>query len=229
MSSYAAVDLGASSGRVLVGHLVAGRPPKVETSRFAYMPARVPAGSGEAGGGTLQWGVLRLWRGVLEGLRVGLLAQRGGHRADQRLDHGFRDATTRRWSGPAFAALSAATGADVAALLAPVVEPGRIAAATRRTGQRLPTDEANTVRCILDSLALGYRRAMRQASTLFGRAVDVVHIVGGGSRNALLCRLTADTVGLPVVAGPAEGTAMGNLLVQAWATGALPGGLPAIR
>lgn len=107
--------------------------------------------------------------------------------------------------------------------------PSRIAAAARRTGQQPPTDEASTVRCILDSLALGYRRAIRQASALSGRTVDVVHIVGGGSRNALLCRLTADATGLPVVAGPAEGTAMGNLLVQAWATGALPGGLPAIR
>ncbi|HZK60354.1 MAG TPA: rhamnulokinase family protein, partial [Cryobacterium sp.] len=411
MSSYAAVDLGASSGRVLVGHLVAGRLHTVETSRFANVPVPVPG----RGGSTLHWDVLRLWRGVLEGLRVaghehgpvrsvgidtwavdhGLLDADGAllgnpvHYRDDRTagvpervfarmspaEHyaltgvqvqpfntifqlgaaagtarlaaarrlllvpdllgywlsgvevteltnasttGLLDATTRRWSGPALAALSAATGADVAALLAPVVEPGsvlgplrhdlavdlglggadlvaagshdtasavaavpmdpsrsayissgtwslvgveldapvlteasraanftnelgvdgtvrylrnvaglwllaeslrawaeqgrphdlvelleaaenvpplacvvdvddpgftppgdmpsRIAAAARRTGQQPPTDEASTVRCILDSLALGYRRAIRQASELSGRTVEMVHV-----------------------------------------------------
>jgi rhamnulokinase len=464
MTSYAAVDLGASSGRVLVGHLATGRLHTVEASRFANVPVQVPGRDGS----TLHWDVLRLWRGVLEGLRAaghehgpvrsvgidtwavdyGLLDVDGTllgnpvHYRDDRTtgmpmrvfgrmpaaEHyattgvqvqpfntifqlgaaagtaqltaarrlllmpdllgywlsgaevteltnasttGLLDVTTGRWSARALAALSEATGADVVSLLAPIVEPGRvlgplrpdlaaalglggadlvavgshdtasavaavpmdptrsayissgtwslvgverpapvlteasraanftnelgvggtvrylrnvaglwllseslrawsaqghpcdlvgllaaaehapalacvvdiddpaftppgdmpgrIAGAARRTGQRPPTDEATAVRCILDSLALGYRRAIRQASALSGRTVDVVHIVGGGSRNALLCRLTADATGLPVVAGPAEGTAMGNLLVQAWATGALPGGLPAIR
>jgi len=125
--------------------------------------------------------------------------------------------------------LACVVDVDDPAFTPPGDMPSRIAAAARRTGQRPPPDEATTVRAILDSLALGYRRAIRQASALSGRAVDVVHVVGGGSRNTLLCRLTADATGLPVVAGPVEGTAMGNLLVQAWATGALPGGLPAIR
>ncbi|HQY34708.1 MAG TPA: rhamnulokinase family protein [Actinotalea sp.] len=475
MSTYAAVDLGASSGRVLVGRLAAGRLETVEASRFANVPVRVPAGPSAADGatqggaaGTLHWDVLRLWRGVLEGLWVaghehgpvrsvgvdtwavdhGLLDADGAllgnpvHYRDERTagvpervfermpaaEHyaltgvqvqpfntifqlgaaagtaqlaaarrmllvpdllgywlsgvevteltnasttGLLDAATGGWSERALAALRDATGADVGALLAPVVAPGRvlgplrpdlaaelglggaelvavgshdtasavaavpmdpsraayissgtwslvgveldapvlteasraanftnelgvdgtvrylrnvaglwllsesmrawaaqgrphhlaelleaaehapslacvvdvddpaftppgdmpsrIAAAARRTGQRPPPDEATTVRAILDSLALGYRRAIRQASALSGRTVDVVHVVGGGSRNTLLCRLTADATGLPVVAGPVEGTAMGNLLVQAWATGALPGGLPAIR
>jgi rhamnulokinase len=97
--------------------------------------------------------------------------------------------------------------------------PARIAAHCERTGQRPPADRAATVRCILESLALGHRAAIREAARLSGRTVDVVHIVGGGARNALLCRLTADACGLPVVAGPVEATAIGNALVQARAHG----------
>ncbi len=107
--------------------------------------------------------------------------------------------------------------------------PARVADAARRSGQPVPGSPAETVRCILDSLALAYRRAVRAAADLSGQPVEVVHVVGGGARNALLCRLTADATGLPVVAGPAEGTAMGNLLTQALATGALDGGLGAVR
>ena len=75
-----------------------------------------------------------------------------------------------------------------------------------------PADPAATVRCILDSLALAYRRTITEVQELSGRQVDTVHIVGGGARNALLCQLTADACGLPVVAGPVEAAAMGNVL-----------------
>jgi rhamnulokinase len=85
------------------------------------------------------------------------------------------------------------------------------------------------VRCILDSLALAHRRAVRQAQELSGRHVDAVHIVGGGARNELLCQLTADACGLPVLAGPVEATALGNVLVQARAAGAISGDLWALR
>jgi rhamnulokinase len=118
---------------------------------------------------------------------------------------------------------------DDPAFIPPGDMPTRIAEAARRTGQRPPSGEAATVRCILDSLALGYRRAIREVAGLSDRRIDVVHVVGGGARNELLCRLTADATGLPVIAGPVECTAMGNLLVQASATGELPGGLRAIR
>jgi rhamnulokinase len=103
--------------------------------------------------------------------------------------------------------------------LAPGDMPARIAAHCERTGQRPPADRAATVRCILESLALGHRAAIREAARLSGRTVEVVHVVGGGARNALLCRLTADACGLPVVAGPVEATAIGNALVQARAHG----------
>ncbi|MFB9840377.1 rhamnulokinase [Actinoallomurus acaciae] len=97
--------------------------------------------------------------------------------------------------------------------------PARIAAYCERTGQRAPAGRAEVVRCVLESLALGHRAAIREAARLSGRSVEVVHMVGGGARNALLCRLTADACGLPVVAGPVEATAIGNALVQARAHG----------
>jgi rhamnulokinase len=110
---------------------------------------------------------------------------------------------------------------DAPEFLPPGDMPGRIAAYCERTGQPAPAGRAETVRCILDSLALGHRAALRQALELSGRDVDVVHIVGGGSRGELLCQSTADACGLPVVAGPVEATALGNVLVQARAYGIL--------
>ncbi|MPY83104.1 MAG: rhamnulokinase [Actinophytocola sp.] len=105
----------------------------------------------------------------------------------------------------------------------------RIAAVCRATGQRPPDTPAATVRCILDSLALAYRRTLRQAAELSGRPVDVVHIVGGGTRNELLSQLTADACGVPVLAGPGEAAALGNALVQARALGADLPDLAAMR
>ncbi|SFN64973.1 rhamnulokinase [Actinomadura madurae] len=144
----------------------------------------------------------------------------------------------RTWGGPDLPALLA-EAADVPGLrslvdpddpefLPPGDMPARIAAHCRRRGFPEPSTRAETVRCILDSLALAHRAALRQASRLSGRDVDVVHLVGGGSRNDLLCRLTADAGGLPVVAGPVEATALGNVLIQARAHGAA-GGLAECR
>jgi len=103
--------------------------------------------------------------------------------------------------------------------LAPGDIPARIAQYCARTGQTPPDSQGAVVRCILESLALAHRHTLRQAAELAGRDIDVVHMVGGGSRNELLCQLTADATGLPVVAGPAEATALGNILVQARAHG----------
>jgi rhamnulokinase len=129
-------------------------------------------------------------------------------------------------AAPAFAAV---VDAGAPEFLAPDRMPERIADACRRLGQAPPAGRAATVRCVLESLALAHRRVVRQAAALSGREVDVVHVVGGGSRNALLCQLTADACGLPVVAGPVEATALGNVLVQARALGALHGDLAALR
>ena len=82
---------------------------------------------------------------------------------------------------------------------------------------------------MLDSLAVAYARTIAEAETLSGRRVDVVHLVGGGSRNALLCQLTADLSGRTVLSGPVEATALGNVAVQARAAGLLPADLGALR
>jgi rhamnulokinase len=151
--------------------------------------------------------------------------------------------SVRTWSARGIAAdldtlLAAAAGApalravvnpDDPDFLTPGDMPGRIAHACRRTGQDPPADPGATVRCILDSLALAYRRTIAEVQELSGRHVDTVHIVGGGARNALLCQLTADACGLPVVAGPVEAAALGNVLVQARALGAAPDDLGGMR
>jgi rhamnulokinase len=116
-----------------------------------------------------------------------------------------------------------------AAFLPPGDMPARIADACRRTGQPVPGTRADVVRCILDSLALAHRRAILAVQELSGRHVDAVHIVGGGARNTLLCQLTADACGLPVIAGPAEAAALGNVLVQARALHRGPDDLPGMR
>ena len=99
--------------------------------------------------------------------------------------------------------------------------PARIAGALARADAAPPETGGDIVRAILKSLARAHADRLGAIAALTGEAPRVVHAVGGGSRNALLCRWTADACGVPVVAGPAEATALGNLLVQAHATGDL--------
>jgi rhamnulokinase len=96
-------------------------------------------------------------------------------------------------------------------------------------GWPAPRRKAVLVRSILDSLAVKLAATVREAAKLSGRDVEVVHVVGGGAQNAHLCQLLADAVGLPVVAGPTEATALGNVLVQARAHGTLRGDLESLR
>ena len=107
--------------------------------------------------------------------------------------------------------------------------PARIVAACRRLDQPPPSTRPALVRCILDSLAAAFGRTVRDAARLSGRSVEVVHVVGGGARNSLLCQLTADACEVPVLAGPVEATALGNVLVQARAGGLLAGDLETLR
>ena len=115
------------------------------------------------------------------------------------------------------------------AFYAPGDMAARIDDAARATDQPRPRSVGEYVRCINDSLALAYRRAVRQAAELSGREVKVVHMVGGGIHNRLLCQLAADATELPVLAGPAEGTALGNMVVAARGAGLLEGDLSDLR
>ena len=118
---------------------------------------------------------------------------------------------------------------DDPTFLPPGDMPSRIAAACLRQDQAAPATRAGLVRCILDSLAVAYARAVHDAARLSGRSVEVVHLVGGGARNSLLCQLTADACEVPVLAGPVEATALGNVLIQARALGLLSGDLETLR
>jgi len=92
-----------------------------------------------------------------------------------------------------------------------------------RTGQPVPQGVGQFVRCCLESLAVGYRMALAELERLSGRKISTLRIVGGGSQNRLLCQLAADACGVPVVAGPTEATAFGNVMAQAIAAGELAG------
>ena len=100
--------------------------------------------------------------------------------------------------------------------------PEKIAAFCRATQQPVPTTPGEITRCILESLALLYRRTLDQLEAITGQRVMKLHIVGGGSQNLLLNQFSANATGLPVIAGPVEATAIGNLLIQAIALGDLP-------
>ena len=106
--------------------------------------------------------------------------------------------------------------------------PARIAAWLREHDRPVPESRPAFVRCIVESLAAAFADAVRTAARLAGREVSVIHIVGGGSLNTLLCQMTADRAGIPVLAGPVEATALGNVLVQARALG-LGGDLESLR
>ena len=112
--------------------------------------------------------------------------------------------------------------------LEPGKMPERIAAYCRSTGQAVPEKPGQFVRICLESLAFRYRQVLESLESLIGYRLEVIHIVGGGSQNGLLNRFVAEATGRTVIAGPAEATAIGNLLVQAMGAGEMDG-LKAIR
>lgn len=109
---------------------------------------------------------------------------------------------------------------DDSEFMAPGHMPARIVEYCRRTGQAAPEDDAQIARIVFESLALAYRYAVESLERdMLGHKVDALNVVGGGSQNVLLNRLTASALGKPVIAGPGEATVIGNLLVQAMALG----------
>ena len=135
------------------------------------------------------------------------------------------------WGSPPYGDLVAAAGTapafrslldpDAPCLVAPDDMPARLAELCRASAEPVPVDRAGMVRCVLDSLACKHRWTLERAEALAGVRAEVVHIVGGGAANPLLCQLTADLTGRLVLAGPVEATAVGNLLIQARAAGEL--------
>jgi rhamnulokinase len=111
---------------------------------------------------------------------------------------------------------------DDPSFFAPGDMPGRIRDYCRETGQPVPGSEGDVVRCALESLALAYRRTAGKIAAITGVRIERLHIVGGGSRNRLLDRFAASALGTPVVTGPVEATAMGNVLMQAMALKDIP-------
>jgi len=133
-------------------------------------------------------------------------------------DHDYEDLTRLAAQSPAFVAL---VDPDDPGFLSPADMPAAIREYCRNSGQPEPGDDGAIVRCALESLALKYRVVLDGIESLAGHRSEVIHVVGGGSRNTLLNQLTADACGRPVIAGPVEATALGNVLVQARGAGEL--------
>jgi rhamnulokinase len=110
---------------------------------------------------------------------------------------------------------------DDATFHLPASMPVALAEYCRKTGQTIPTEPGAIVRCALESLALRYRWVLERLEELLGRRLEVIHIVGGGRQNTLLCQFAADACNRPVLAGPVEATAIGNVLVQGMGLGLL--------
>lgn len=145
--------------------------------------------------------------------------------AEQGKDYSFADLASMAAGSDALVSLF---DPDNAEFTTPGDMPARIRRACKDKGEPVPADEASLIRAILDSLAMRYDQTLKTAAQLTGRSIQTLHIVGGGVANAVLNRITADATGLPIVAGPGEGTAIGNALVQALACGDIAD-LPAIR
>jgi rhamnulokinase len=110
---------------------------------------------------------------------------------------------------------------DDASFILPASMPAAIAEYCKKTVQTVPEEPGDVVRCALESLALRYRWVLERLEELAGKKLDTIHIVGGGCQNTLLCQLAADACNRPVIAGPVEATAIGNVLVQALGLGLL--------
>lgn len=108
---------------------------------------------------------------------------------------------------------------DLNLFVSPGDYPQQIVDYARQTGQQIPREPGDIARVILFSLAMRYKQTLESLEQLTGRHLEVIHIVGGGSRNTLLNQLTADVTGRRVIAGPAEATAAGNALTQAMGNG----------
>jgi len=132
--------------------------------------------------------------------------------------YSYGQLTAMAGEAPAFSAVL-----DPDAFLEPDDMPARICSYCRTTGQEQPKSAAAMARAIFESLALRYREVLESLEILLGRKLEIIHIVGGGSRNGLLNQFVADASARTVIAGPAEATAMGNVLIQTMGAGEIQG------
>jgi rhamnulokinase len=133
-------------------------------------------------------------------------------------EYSYDELTQMAAEAPAFGPL---VDPDAHEFLRPGDMPARISEFCRASGQRVPASRGEVLRTALESLALKYRWVLQRLEVMLGRRLNTIHIVGGGSQNRLLCQLAADATNRPVVAGPVEATAAGNVLMQALGRGRL--------
>ncbi|NUQ70507.1 MAG: rhamnulokinase [Chthonomonadales bacterium] len=167
---------------------------------------------------TNEGGVMGTYRVLRNVMGLWLLQQCRLSWAKDGRDYGYGDLAAMAAAAKPFQAM---IDPDHPSFLKPADMPRAIVEFCRSTNQSPPDSVAQMVRCIIEGLALKYRWVLERLEELTGRSIETVHIIGGGSRNELLCQATADASGKRVLAGPVEATALGNVLVQAIATGAL--------
>ncbi|HLJ97588.1 MAG TPA: rhamnulokinase family protein [Gemmataceae bacterium] len=160
-------------------------------------------------------GTIRFLKNIM-GLWLVQECRRAWQRA--RHDYTYEELARMAEGAPAFRSL---VDPDDPMFILPQSMPVALADFCRRTGQPEPTEPGALIRCALESLALRYRWVLDRLEELLGRRLEVIHIVGGGSQNALLCQFAADACNRLVLAGPVEATAIGNVLVQAIGLGLL--------
>jgi rhamnulokinase len=112
---------------------------------------------------------------------------------------------------------------DAACFASPTSMVQAIREYCRKTDQPVPETVGEMARCIYESLAFRYRQVLLNLETLADHPIEKLHIIGGGSKNDMLNAFTANAIGIPVIAGPSEATAMGNILLQAKAAGIITG------
>lgn len=97
--------------------------------------------------------------------------------------------------------------------------PEKIRDFCKKTGQKIPNADGELIRCIYESLAMKYKYAIEQIESNTEKKFEVLHLLGGGTKDTFLCQLTADSLNIPVIAGPTEATALGNIMLQLIALG----------
>ena len=203
------------------GSAVAAVPTK--TKRFAYLssgtwsllglevPQAILSDEALAANLTNEGGVCGTFRLLKNIMGLWLIQQCRATWAAQGKSYEYHVLAEMARSAPSFAVF---VDPDDNAFLSPGDMPARIAAFCQRTGQTPPEGVSAVTRCVFESLALKYRIVLDTLLDVSGQDVDVLHVIGGGSQNELLCQMTANAINRPVIAGPAEATALGNALMQ---------------